>query len=91
MSVGIQWDSPLNIATISLMRIICLIGIEDKYGEGGNEIREETTRKERARFLINRINQHNDLARIAKEIESQLGRNAVRLWRIGGRGHGGME
>ena len=57
MGIGIQWDPAPNTVTISLIRIICLLGMVDKDVEGGNEIREEITRKERARFHIDRINQ----------------------------------
>lgn len=46
----------------------------NKDGEGGNKIHVETTRKERTKFLINRINQHHDLARIAKEVGNHFGR-----------------
>ena len=42
---------------------------------------EEVTRKERVEYLIERINQYNDLARTAKEVGSHLGRSAVTSWR----------
>ena len=55
----------------------------NKDGEGGNKIRGETRRKEKARVLIDRINQHNDLARPAKEVGNHLGRDAVTWWCVG--------
>lgn len=58
-------------------------GMVDKDGEGDNETRKGTTRKERVRFHINRINQYSDFARTTKEVVSHLGRNAVTLWPTG--------
>ena len=77
LGTGIQWDSPSNAVTISLMHIICLIGMVRKDGERGNEIPDETIRKGRARILINNVNPYNDLARTAKEVGNHLGRTAV--------------
>ena len=45
----------------------------NKKGEEMRNSCEQTARKKRAEFLLERINQYNDLARTAKEVGNHLG------------------
>ena len=73
LGIGIQWDSPLNTFPISPINIICLLGMREKNDERKCEFCEEVIRKEQTEFLFERINQYNNLARTAKELESIWG------------------
>ena len=57
-----------------------------KNDGGRSKISEEIARKERTEFLIERINQYNDLSKTAKEVGNHLGRNAMMRWRFGDEG-----
>ena len=54
----------------------------DSGWEGGHYNQEEYAKKKRVWFLIDRINQYNDLARVTKEVRNYLRDSTVTWWRM---------
>lgn len=55
----------------------------DSGYEGRNNNQGKYAKKERACFLVDRINQYNNLARVTKEVRNCLRDNPVTWWRMG--------
>ena len=54
------------------------------FGSGGGSVeRSDITKKRRARFLNERINQYNDLARGTKDVRKCVMRSVVTCWKRG--------
>ena len=60
-----------------------MLGVLGKNGGRKSKFCEDVTRKERAEFLIEIINQYGNLAKTAKEVVSHLGRRVVTSWSNG--------
>ena len=86
MVTEFQWDSRLNTVLTSPISIICLLGMMEKNDGRKSKFYEEIATKARAEFLVERVNQCNDLAKIAKEVGSHLKRSAMTSWRYGDEG-----
>ena len=80
------WVLKLNGIDLQLMSkcikktLICSLGIVDFRNEGRNIGQSESTKKRRARYINDRINQYNDLSRTTKDVGKWLMRRAVTCW-----------
>ena len=51
--------------------------------EGGNNNQDEYTKKKRALFLFDHVNEYNDIARTSKDVRNHLRNSVVTWWRRG--------
>ena len=69
--------TPKHCRSMSKIYAICSLGMVHSICGEGDVGQRKSKRRKRATYLSDRINQYNDLARVAKEIRKWLTRGAV--------------